>query len=259
MVPHRVGTVTTPSQLQPQQQKIKKIKNKKMPTATTADLLSIIPPPASAKKTSLSASECTLHLLPCKIKSAHAADVGTYWKVREGDVGKGRVGMGMGMGIETEQIEKMEREGEGEGEGEEESKLATTTTTTTTPLETQFRGRRLLGTHVPLPTGYRGLILSSIPNPSPVDDGYYGGEYHQYQYHDQDHDQDQVRGQDAPPPKSALAHLSTFSEMYVYGHDELPEGDVVVRGVAEWIEFSERVNGFGFGDEDGEGGDVMGE
>ncbi|KAF2180062.1 ribonuclease H1 small subunit, partial [Zopfia rhizophila CBS 207.26] len=121
----------------------------------------------------------------------------------------------------------------------------TTTTTTSTSDDTDsttptayFRGRRLLGTPLSLPSNYEGAILhitdkdlpSSNPNISANGD-------------DERMDDEEERENQRVEVKVA-EKVGTFDEVVVWEHGSLVGGseDCYVRGLDEWVEFAESMH-----------------
>lgn len=107
-----------------------------------------------------------------------------------------------------------------------------------------FRGRKLLGKCVPLPTGYRGVVVEKtddilprapravLPRPDVVAEGEEDGEEE-----DEDEDEEQE------PEVKLLSQVAEFDGLTVWGHEALPEDveDVYVKGVEEWVRFARKV------------------
>lgn len=91
-----------------------------------------------------------------------------------------------------------------------------------------FRGRKLYGKKVNVPEGYRGIVVSStdriLPKPTAqtTDDGEDGEE---------------------EPEVKVMEEQSDFDHIMVWGHESVPEdaADPYVKGIDEWIAFSEQV------------------
>lgn len=99
-----------------------------------------------------------------------------------------------------------------------------------------FRGRKLRGKKVSLPTGYEGAVLEKtekkvvpkprIPVPGEEEDGLEGGH-------------------DAPKEVETLIMDKTagFEHVVVWDHEVVPGAeDIYVKGVEEWIGFAEAVS-----------------
>lgn len=103
-----------------------------------------------------------------------------------------------------------------------------------------------------MPAGYTGYILAAAANPTPA--AFTG---------DDEGEGDGVGSY----PEKVLLPLASFDTMYIWGHDELPAGggarrveggggggggateaggagagDVVIRGVEEWVGWAEKVS-----------------
>ncbi|KAL7276314.1 hypothetical protein RUND412_000728 [Rhizina undulata] len=94
---------------------------------------------------------------------------------------------------------------------------------------TYFRGRKLQGKSIALPTGYSGHILEAtdeVVNSSDMND--------------RDGEVD-----DEPETKNFKSRAS-FSEITVWGHETAPEhdSDGVFKGLNEWIAFSSKIHDF---------------
>ena len=50
--------------------------------------------------------------------------------------------------------------------------------------------------------------------------------------------------EEPPEPVKVLEELSTFDEVIVWGHDQVPASeDPFVKGIEEWISFAEAIHG----------------
>lgn len=93
-----------------------------------------------------------------------------------------------------------------------------------------FRGRRLRGRVIQLPSSHHGLVLKAtertIIEPSlPLND-------------------DDEEEPEIPEPIKIVEEVSRVEEMITWGHDQLPASDdSFVRGVEEWIAFAEAIHG----------------
>ncbi|KAE8450391.1 hypothetical protein EG329_006465 [Mollisiaceae sp. DMI_Dod_QoI] len=91
-----------------------------------------------------------------------------------------------------------------------------------------FRGKKLYGKKLKVPEGYRGVVLSStdriLPKPSA-----------QATEDDQDIEEE--------PEVKIMEEQSNFDNIMVWGHESVPEdaADPYVKGIDEWIAFSEQV------------------
>ncbi|KAF8473457.1 ribonuclease H2 non-catalytic subunit-domain-containing protein [Kalaharituber pfeilii] len=231
-----------------------------MSSSSTAPLLAIHPtpiPPSLATTSTAAASKCTPNLLPCRFKAAVAVSESTsLWRPRK--VKKSSVARGGGaiLAASTSTTSTCT------------ITTATTTTTTTTTTqealvlvngqdsrigkdlisekdeeiyETAFRGRRLLGKAVPVPEGYIGLVLSPTEITLPQTDADADAD------HSDGAEPESEPGEsiNAGKKKKVLTPLCTFTEMVLWGHDELPSdasAESVLRGVEEWVGWARRLN-----------------
>jgi len=103
-----------------------------------------------------------------------------------------------------------------------------------------FRGRKLRGRTIRLPSAYYGVLAKSTekhvpqavlnPRDSTFDDG--------------DEDLVESEEEEVPEPVKIMDTVSTFDEIVVWGHDQLPAADdTFVRGVEEWMAFAEAIHG----------------
>lgn len=91
-----------------------------------------------------------------------------------------------------------------------------------------FRGRKLRGKVVKLTGNYQGLVLKAtdetITDPVlPAED-----------------DVDP----ELPEPVKVMEEVSTFDELTIWGHDQVPASDdSFVKGIEEWVAFAEAIHG----------------
>lgn len=90
-----------------------------------------------------------------------------------------------------------------------------------------FRGRRLRGEVVKLPENYQGLVLKAtdqtIIEPVPP--------------------AEEDEEPELPEPVKIVEVVSTFEEVTIWGHDQVPASDdTFVKGVEEWISFAEAIH-----------------
>ncbi|KAL9618600.1 MAG: hypothetical protein Q9160_006711 [Pyrenula sp. 1 TL-2023] len=119
--------------------------------------------------------------------------------------------------------------------------------------ESRFRGRRLRGRVVKIPQGYEGVVAEKTGKE--LHEGANGGDGREddlrgiagLETEDEDDGEGDVdcgMGEKEEISAGILEEKATFNEIVVWGHDELPEkGDVFVKGVEEWIAFSEAMHG----------------
>ena len=90
-----------------------------------------------------------------------------------------------------------------------------------------FRGRKLQGTTVKLPEGYRGVVAvtSAAEEPSTRPD------------------EVEVVDLEAETPQGTLQTQATFDEMVVWGHESAVDAaaDPYLRGAEEWLGLAEKV------------------
>jgi len=90
-----------------------------------------------------------------------------------------------------------------------------------------FRGRRLRGRVVKVPGQYQGLVLKASDRTiiEPVLPA-------------EDDDEPELR-----EPVKVVEEVSTFNEMTIWGHDQIPASDdPLIKGVEEWISFAEAIH-----------------
>ena len=93
-----------------------------------------------------------------------------------------------------------------------------------------FRGRRLRGKTIKVPEKYQGLVLKATDKTiiEPV----------------QPAEDDDEEEPELPEPVKVVDEVSTFDEMIVWGHDQVPAADdSFVKGIEEWIAFAEAIHG----------------
>lgn len=102
-----------------------------------------------------------------------------------------------------------------------------------------FRGRKLLGTKLPLPSGYEGKVLLKtndlLPQapraphiPVPGDEN--------------EEDEEEEAEDELPQEVKQAEEQAIFDEVVVWGHEAYPEeGDAYVQGLGEWVGWAERV------------------
>ncbi|KAL9107736.1 MAG: hypothetical protein Q9187_008388 [Circinaria calcarea] len=105
-----------------------------------------------------------------------------------------------------------------------------------------FRGRKLIGKDVPVPEGYKGVVVQTsdrtIPTRSldPTSNENSPGNTID-EPTDVDGDEDE--------PVKVLEQVATFEELVVWGHEVMPEEDeTFVKGVGEWIAWAEAIHSF---------------
>ncbi|KAI5793228.1 ribonuclease H2 non-catalytic subunit-domain-containing protein [Geopyxis carbonaria] len=103
---------------------------------------------------------------------------------------------------------------------------------------TYFRGRKLLGNDLILPEGYTGAVLELTDNVIMPDE--------------EDEDEE-----DEQPEKKQFVQHAEFGKVTVWAHEELPNeaGNNVMRGLAEWGEWSKRIHSWE--DDDGDDEEVL--
>ncbi|KAK5165153.1 uncharacterized protein LTR77_009251 [Saxophila tyrrhenica] len=126
-----------------------------------------------------------------------------------------------------------------------------------------FRGRKLLGSHVPLPSGYHGLVLSKTERVLPVslaNDARAGAVGHAElsiveklrrmegeipPTSADDEDDDDKGGLDEPLEVKILEEQARFEEVVVWGHETpVGEEDEFVRGLGEWLGFAGAIHAY---------------
>ncbi|KIW21084.1 hypothetical protein PV08_01663 [Exophiala spinifera] len=102
-----------------------------------------------------------------------------------------------------------------------------------------FRGRRLRGRVIAIPQGYHGVVARSTdrylpqpPKPRPT-----------YTAVDEDIEIEDEE-EEPPEPVKVLEEVTTFDDVIVWGHDQVPsQDDAFVKGLEEWISFAEAIHG----------------
>ncbi|KAJ6788474.1 hypothetical protein PWT90_02619 [Aphanocladium album] len=101
--------------------------------------------------------------------------------------------------------------------------------------EAYFRGRRLKGKTLPLPDGYRGLVMERTADElkketQPPSDG------------TDDNDDEVV----AMETVGAMQPTGEFDEMVIWSHESMASAaaDPYVRSVEEWLQVSEKIHDF---------------
>lgn len=90
-----------------------------------------------------------------------------------------------------------------------------------------FRGRRLRGRVVRVPEKYLGLVLKAtdktiIESVLPTEDD---------------------EEPELPEPVKVVEEVSTFDEIAIWGHDQVPASDdSLVKGIEEWTAFAEAIH-----------------
>ncbi|KAI5291636.1 hypothetical protein KEM54_002566 [Ascosphaera aggregata] len=100
-----------------------------------------------------------------------------------------------------------------------------------------FRGRRLKSRKVTLPEGYEGIVATKT-------DKVLRSERRRESY-----GEDGEKGGDEQEVEPTIITADgTFSEIMVWGHENIPgDDDPYVRGIQEWIAFSEKIHDSGDG------------
>jgi ribonuclease H2 subunit C len=92
-----------------------------------------------------------------------------------------------------------------------------------------FRGRKLHGKSIRVPGGYKGVVLSTATAKIPIEP----------------QDSQDSEYEDEPTLEvGIMKERAEFDELVVCGHESLPDdsADAYVRGMEEWIVFSEFVS-----------------
>lgn len=92
-----------------------------------------------------------------------------------------------------------------------------------------FRGRKLHGRRLKVPTGYQGVVISKTDRILPK-------EVTPVKIEDDEEAEDE-------PEVGIMEEQSTFDDVMVWGHETVPEdgADPFVKGMEEWISFAEQV------------------
>ena len=101
-----------------------------------------------------------------------------------------------------------------------------------------FRGRRLLGSAVPLPAGYTGVVMTRPETSSTketVDSSVFSAA-----------EPAEETAEDTLldlPQESELVVAAEFDELVVWAHDSRPDGSVdpYIRSAVEWVQLAEKV------------------
>ncbi|KAK4246614.1 ribonuclease H2 non-catalytic subunit-domain-containing protein [Corynascus novoguineensis] len=94
-----------------------------------------------------------------------------------------------------------------------------------------FRGRKLQGTAVKLPDGYRGIVaVTSAPE----------------QPSRRSEEPEVVDLEQSEPPHGSLQVQAEFDEMVVWGHEQPVDAaaDPYLRGAAEWLALAEKIHSY---------------
>ncbi|KAK1827647.1 ribonuclease H2 non-catalytic subunit-domain-containing protein [Podospora conica] len=97
-----------------------------------------------------------------------------------------------------------------------------------------FRGRKLHGTTLPLPQGYRGVVAAPVAPPAK----------------DEDSVEEEVIDLEDPnrgkPAQGSLDVQAEFDEVVVWGHEVAVDGqgDPYVRGMEEWVGLAEDIHSY---------------
>lgn len=94
-----------------------------------------------------------------------------------------------------------------------------------------FRGRKLQGTTVTVPEGYRGLVAATVTSGAATSEA-------------EDPDAPAVIDLEAPTlPQGTLQAQAEFDQMVVWGHEAVvdPAADPYLRGAGEWLAVAEKV------------------
>jgi ribonuclease H2 subunit C len=92
-----------------------------------------------------------------------------------------------------------------------------------------FRGRKLYGKRIKVPDRYRGVVLSTAKEKLPQ--------------RSQTPQDDEDEGEESISEVGVVEEKVKFEELVVWGHESLPDdtADAYIKGVEEWILFSEQV------------------
>ncbi|KAH7626083.1 ribonuclease H2, subunit C [Sordaria sp. MPI-SDFR-AT-0083] len=125
-----------------------------------------------------------------------------------------------------------------------------------------FRGRKLHGKTLPLPSGYRGVVASKTVNQQQQNQNQNQNQPPRLSEQmsfvmDNDNDnkpaevidleaEESGQGSQQPEVGGQMQIQAEFEEVVVWGHESLADagGDAYVRGVEEWIGFAERIHAF---------------
>ncbi|KAL8709978.1 MAG: hypothetical protein Q9220_005429 [cf. Caloplaca sp. 1 TL-2023] len=108
--------------------------------------------------------------------------------------------------------------------------------------EAYFRGRKLRGREVRVPDGYRGVVVRDgvkVENQS-------GRERRGMGVDDEEEEEEEVK---------VMEEVASFEKYVVWGHENVVEGDDgFVKGVEEWVRFTDKLHKPGLEEEKGEEG-----
>lgn len=95
-----------------------------------------------------------------------------------------------------------------------------------------FRGRKLHGKTLKVPSKYRGAVVEKTERVLPVP------KVEPAQGEDEEDKEEEPEAE-----VRVMQEQATFEEIVVWGHEVLPDGmaDLYVRGMEDWIEFAESV------------------
>jgi len=98
--------------------------------------------------------------------------------------------------------------------------------------EVYFRGRKLKGKEINVPEGYRGAIVKDAGKEQKP-----AKESRPDSREEEDHDEEEDE------ELSVLQELGSFDKVMLWGHESIAENeDAFVKGMGEWISFSEAVS-----------------
>ncbi|MCJ1231558.1 hypothetical protein MMC12_008235 [Toensbergia leucococca] len=101
-----------------------------------------------------------------------------------------------------------------------------------------FRGRKLLGREVKIPKGYKGVVVTETDRFVKED----GLDIDRRRTVDED-DEDDEEDDEEDEPVKVLEETAVFQEIFVWGHEAVPEADhPFVRGIEEWIAFADAIH-----------------
>lgn len=104
------------------------------------------------------------------------------------------------------------------------------------PPEAYFRGRKLKGKKLPVPEGYRGVVVREKKGGDLEKRNNEGGKRG---IEDEEEEEDGKEVQMV----GTLEEVAKFEEVIIWDHEAIPSGDdAFVKGMEEWIRFAEVVS-----------------
>lgn len=204
-------------------------------------------------QTSSSPKQYTANILPCRIKYTGSVNASPHlWNPQTAQVSTDS--------SNTNTNDNQDHETTPETAGNNTASTTVTDTeqkSTTTTHTSHFRGRRLIGTSIQLPDGYKGHILTpSKPSTTTTTSSSAALLQKQkqagarYMYGDEDDDEDQAVEDEDEEEEEAIdvtnwESSAQFNDIMLWNHEAPVEiaNDGIARGIQEWIGFSHVIHG----------------